>query len=131
MSPENSAPPAAASTAAARAERQMQAEQHLQSNGLRALDRNWRCPAGEIAIIAAYLRVLVVCDVRTVQERPGARSQNLTGTITKAKSVKLRRLAIRWIIAHGLLFDELRVDVVYIIISRSGELTIKHVSGTG
>lgn len=75
--------------------------------------------------------MLVVCDVRTVRERPGARSQSLIGTITKAKGAKLRRLAIRWVIAHGLLFDELRVDVVYVIIGRSGELTIKHVPGAG
>lgn len=48
-----------------------------------------------------------------------------------ARRSKLRRLAVRWVIAHGVLFDELRVDVVYLLAGPDGAISIKHVPGAG
>jgi len=41
------------------------AAQYLERAGFRILDRNWRCAEGEIDIVAAERRVLVVCEVKT------------------------------------------------------------------
>ena len=38
---------------------------HLVAAGLTVLDRNWRCPLGEIDIVARDGDVLVVCEVKT------------------------------------------------------------------
>ncbi|MBA2716596.1 MAG: YraN family protein, partial [Propionibacteriales bacterium] len=38
---------------------------HLVEKGLVVLDRNWRCSAGEIDIVAADGNTVVVCEVKT------------------------------------------------------------------
>jgi putative endonuclease len=104
------------------------AAEYLQRAGLRILDRNWRCAEGEIDIVAADRRVLVVCEVKT---RSDTRYGTPLEAITRQKRNRLRRLAVRWLVAHGLLFDEVRVDVVGVLKSASGEFSLEHVRGVG
>ncbi len=104
------------------------AVEHLQRAGLRILDRNWRCADGEIDIVAAERRALVICEVKT---RSGVRYGTPLEAITRQKRSRLRRLAIRWLVAHGILFDEIRIDVVGVLRSESGEFSVDHVRGVG
>ena len=101
---------------------------HLQRAGLRILDRNWRCAEGEVDIVAAERRTLVICEVKT---RSGIRYGTPLEAITRQKRNRLRRLAIRWVVAHGVLFDEIRVDVVGVLRAESGGFTVEHVRGVG
>ena len=104
------------------------AAEYLERAGLRILDRNWRCADGEIDIVAAERRVLVVCEVKT-------RSGTVFGTpleaISRHKRARLRRLAVQWLAAHGVLFDEVRIDVIGLLKDRAGEFQIEHVRGVG
>jgi putative endonuclease len=104
------------------------AAEYLQRAGYRILDRNWRCAEGEIDIVAAERRTLVVCEVKT---RSGTRYGTPIEAITRQKRNRLRRLAVRWLIAHGLLFDEVRVDVIGVLSHAAGELALEHVRGVG
>ena len=104
------------------------AAEHLQRAGLRILDRNWRCADGEIDIVAAERRTLVVCEVKA---RSGVRYGTPLEAINYKKRSRLRRLAVRWLVAHGILFDEIRIDVVGVLKSGPGEFTIEHVRGVG
>jgi putative endonuclease len=104
------------------------AVEYLQRAGFRILDRNWRCTDGEIDIVAAERRVLVICEVKT---RSGTRYGTPLEAITRQKRTRLRRLAVRWVIAHGVLFDEVRVDVVGVLRGASGDFTLEHVRGVG
>lgn len=104
------------------------AAEYLERAGFRILDRNWRCAEGEIDIVAAERRVLVVCEVKT---RSGTRYGTPAEAISRAKRNRLRRLAVRWLVAHGVLFDEVRVDVLGLVPDRSGKFTIEHVRGVG
>ena len=104
------------------------AAEYLQRAGYRILDRNWRCADGEIDIVAAERRALVVCEVKT---RSGVRYGTPLEAITRQKRNRLRRLAIRWLVAHGILFDEIRIDVVGVLRSESGEFSVDHVRGVG
>ena len=104
------------------------AAQYLERAGFRILDRNWRCAEGEIDIVAAERRVLVVCEVKT---RSGVGYGSPLDAITRAKRSRLRRLAIRWRVAHGVLFDEVRIDVIGLLRDRSGQFTVEHVRGVG
>ncbi len=104
------------------------AAEYLQRAGFRILDRNWRCADGELDIVAAERRVLVVCEVKT---RSGTRYGTPLEAITRQKRTRLRRLAVRWVIAQGVLFDEVRVDVVGVLRNPAGEFTIEHVRGVG
>jgi putative endonuclease len=104
------------------------AAEYLEKAGLRILDRNWRCSSGEIDIVAAERQVLVVCEVKT---RSGTRYGSPLEAITRAKRTRLRRLAATWLVAHGVLFDEVRIDVVGLVREGDDEYVIDHVRGVG
>jgi putative endonuclease len=101
---------------------------YLESAGFRILDRNWRCADGEIDIVAVERRVLVVCDVKT---RSGDRCGTPLESVGRVKRNRLRRLAIRWITAHGVRFDVVRVDVLGVTPGPSGGYNVEHVRGVG
>ena len=104
------------------------AAEYLERAGLRVLDRNWRSAAGEIDIVAAERQVLVVCEVKT---RSGTQFGTPLEAITRHKRTRLRRLAAQWLVAHGVLFDEVRVDAIGVLRGPSGELAVEHVRGIG
>jgi len=104
------------------------AAEYLERSGLRILGRNWRCSEGEIDIVASERRVLVVCEVKT---RSGTRYGTPLESISRAKQRRLRRLAVRWLAANGVLFDEVRVDAVGVTRDPAGGFNIEHVRGIG
>ena len=104
------------------------AAEYLERAGLRVLDRNWRCSIGEIDIVAAERQVMVVCEVKT---RSDTRFGTPLEAITRNKRARLRRLASQWLVAHGVLFDEVRIDVIGLIRTPAGEFQIEHVRGVG
>ena len=104
------------------------AVEHLRQDGLRVLDRNWRCAEGEIDIVAAERRSLVICEVKT---RSSVRYGTPLEAVSRAKRSRLRRLAACWLVAHGVLFDEIRIDVVGVLRTESGDFTVEHVRGVG
>lgn len=104
------------------------AAEYLERTGMRILARNWRCSAGEIDIVAAERRVFVVCEVKT---RSGTRYGTPLEAITRAKQRRLRHLAVCWLGAHGVLFDEVRIDAVGLTRNPGGGFTIEHVRGVG
>jgi putative endonuclease len=84
--------------------------------GWTILERNWRCPEGELDIIAYNGRRHIVCEVKT-------RATALFGTpfdaITPAKAARLRRLANRWAAEHGIRAATVQIDVIALTSSRS------------
>jgi putative endonuclease len=104
------------------------AVEYLTERGFRILDRNWRCADGEIDIVAVERHSLVVCEVKT---RSGTRYGTPLEAVGRAKRNRLRRLAVRWLNAHGVRFDEIRIDVVGLLYEGSGGYTIEHVRGVG
>lgn len=106
------------------------AAEFLRRSGMRILDRNWRCSEGEIDIVAADRRALVACEVKT---RSSTRYGTPLESVTGRKLSRLRRLAVKWVLAHGVLFDEVRVDVVEVLTSPAepGGFQIDHVRGIG
>ena len=104
------------------------AAEYLQRAGLRILARNWRCAEGEIDLVAADRRVLVAVEVKT-------RSSTAFGTpleaVTRKKRSRLRRLAVQWVVANGVLFDEVRVDVVEGLKDEQGGYSLDHIKGIG
>ena len=104
------------------------AAEYLQAAGYRILDRNWRCADGELDIVAAHRRSLVVCEVKT---RSGNRYGSPLEAVTGTKHRRLRRLAASWLIAHGVLFDQVRIDVIGISRDPDGRFAVEHVRGVG
>lgn len=104
------------------------AADYLAASGFRVLARNWRCSQGELDIVAAEGDTLVVCEVKT---RSGIRFGSPLEAVTRAKRRRLRFLAVRWLSAHGVLFDEVRIDVIAITGEHAGGFSIEHVRGVG
>ena len=45
--------------------------------------------------------------------------------------MSLRRLAGRWLAAHGVRFDQIRIDAVGLLQESAGGFTIKHIRAVG
>jgi len=91
-------------------------------------ERNWRCPRGEIDIIAWDGDVLVFVEVKT-------RSSSAFGTaaeaVTPRKLVRVRRAMSDWLLTRRPRFAHLRVDVVTVTTSRSAAPVLEHLIGVG
>jgi putative endonuclease len=100
----------------------------LQAHGMLILDRNWRCSAGELDIVAADGGVIVGCEVKT-------RSSDRFGTpleaVTADKAARLHRLVQRWAADHRARYAGLRVDVIAVRVRRHHPVTIRHIVGVG
>ncbi len=103
------------------------AAKYLKTAGFRILDRNWRCPDGEIDIVAAERQVLVVCEVTI---RSAERRGTAVAPVSRAKRTQLRRLAVRWLAAHGARSGQVRIDVLSLTAGPGG-YTIEHVRAVG
>jgi putative endonuclease len=104
------------------------AADYLEAGGFRILERNWRCADGEIDIVAVDRHTFVVCEVKT---RSGTRYGTPLESVSRLKRSRLRRLAVRWLTAHGVHFDQVRIDMVGVTRDASGGFTIEHVRGVG
>jgi putative endonuclease len=102
------------------------AARHLTEAGLAILERNWRCAAGEIDIVARDGDVLVVCEVKT---RSGDGFGSPLEAVTSSKAARLRRLAALWLEEHGVRVPEVRFDVVGVSRGRRGPASIDHIRG--
>jgi len=104
------------------------AAEYLESCGLRILDRNWRSADGEIDIVATERHVLVVCEVKS---RSGLRYGSPLEAVSRAKRSRLRRLAVQWLNAHGVRFEQVRIDVVGLVYDGTGGFSVEHIRGVG
>jgi putative endonuclease len=102
------------------------AVRHLTGEGLVVLQRNWRCPQGEIDVVARDGRTLVVCEVKT---RRSLRFGGPLEGVTPAKAARLRRLAVRYLEATGSSGVPVRIDLVGVLLRRSGAPAVEHVRG--
>lgn len=104
------------------------AARHLTEAGMTVVARNWRCDEGEIDLVLREGPVLVVCEVK-------ARTGDGCGTphqaVDAAKLDRLQRLARRWMTAHEVICDDVRIDLVAVVPQRRGAALVDHVRGIG
>ena len=85
---------------------------YYRAHGYAVLERNWRCRAGEVDLICARGRTLVVCEVK-------ARGQTAHGhpleAVTRAKQLRLRRLAGAYLRSQDRRWAEVRFDVAAVL----------------
>jgi putative endonuclease len=102
------------------------AVQHLVAAGLTVLQRNWRCPRGEIDIVAEEGETLVFCEVKTRRsDEFGAPA----GAVGAAKVRRLRRLAAEWLATHGGGGRDVRFDVIEVRPAGRGGAQVEHIRG--
>jgi putative endonuclease len=99
------------------------AARHLVDRGFAIVDRNWRCPQGEIDLVAQQGRELVFVEVKT---RSSVAFGHPLDAVTPAKLARLRRLAAAWCEAHSGEHDAIRIDAIGVIALRSGDIQVEH-----
>ena len=102
------------------------AVRHLTAAGLRVVARNWRCPHGEIDIVAWDGEVLVFCEVKT---RRSTAFGSPAAAVVGAKARRLRRLAAHWLTTNPVGPRDVRFDVVEVLVSPRGAARIEHLAG--
>ena len=102
------------------------AEQHLVTNGLVVLARNWRCAEGEVDLILRDGDDVVYCEVKT---RRGTLYGTPAEAVVGAKARRLRRLAGRWLAETREHPRAVRFDVVSVLPQPRGAAHVDHVRG--
>lgn len=84
------------------------------AQGYEVLARNWRCREGELDLIVARDRRVVVCEVKT---RSSLAFGHPAEAVTRAKQARVRRLAARWLADGEPPFRprEIRFDVAAVL----------------
>jgi putative endonuclease len=101
-----------------------EAAAYLASLGYRIIDRNWRCPQGEIDIVALDGSELVIVEVKTRSSR--GFGDPLEG-VTEAKLTRLCVLAGAWRRAHrGVRARTTRIDLIGVLMPRYEEPVVDH-----
>lgn len=93
---------------------------HLTRQGYHLLERQWRCTAGEIDLVARQGEQLVFVEVRT---RRGGSYGSPEESITSDKQTRLIALAYAYLAAHDL--EETtpwRIDVVAVEVDSGGRV---------
>ncbi len=101
---------------------------YLESLGMRIVDRNWRCPEGEIDIVALDGDALVIAEVKTRTSLAFGHPFEAIGT---EKLARLHRLASAWCRDHELRMSLRRVDVIAVLDDGVGEPAVEHLKGVG
>jgi putative endonuclease len=100
------------------------AARYLERHGWLILGRNWRCSAGEIDLIAQRNGVVAICEVKT---RRSVRFGTPLEAVTPVKAQRLRRLAGLWLAQHQQYAQQVRVDVIAVLVDDAGHSQVQHI----
>lgn len=100
---------------------------HLLGQGYEVLERNWRCPRGELDLIARDRDgTLVFCEVKTrSSDRFGAPSE----AVGRVKGQRLRLLALSWVCDRRPAPADIRFDVISIVAAPGAAPVLEHLHG--
>ncbi|HEY2043521.1 MAG TPA: YraN family protein [Jatrophihabitans sp.] len=98
----------------------------LTDAGLVVLATNWRCPRGEIDIVARDGMTLVICEVKT---RSSMTFGDPAEAVGRVKANRLRSLGLQWLADHPGNWDSVRFDVVSVLRRGQGPAQVRHLRG--
>ncbi len=96
---------------------------YLERIGFTIVERNWRCPTGEIDIIALDEEALVLCEVKT---RKGVGKGTPEDAVTPAKQKRYKRLAAAYIQFADIDAVEIRFDVITLLVLAEDRALLRH-----
>lgn len=102
------------------------AASYLERAGLDVIERNWRCDAGEVDIVALDEGTVVFCEVKT---RKTAAKGTPDEAVTPAKQRKYGRLAAAYLQANDLAGTSVRFDVISILVIAVDRALLRHHRG--
>jgi putative endonuclease len=99
---------------------------YLTTQGFVLLERNWQCSTGEIDIVARDAETLVICEVKT---RRGLVFGAPLEAVTPGKASRLQRLAAEYRRQRDAPPGPVRIDLVGVLVPRSGAPSVEHLRG--
>lgn len=101
---------------------------HLEAQGWRIIERNWRCPKGELDIIAwdEDEQTLVFVEVKS---RSSVAFGEPVEAITWRKLAKLRELVTLWLRVTEPRVRSIRLDAIGVLMLRGREPELTHLRG--
>ncbi len=94
--------------------------------GWTVLARNWRCPEGELDLVALDGDEVVAVEVKT---RRSATYGHPAEAVTYRKLARVRRLTARWLREHDVRPASVRVDVIAVVLPARGAAQVEHLVG--
>ncbi|MBE0476856.1 MAG: YraN family protein [Coriobacteriia bacterium] len=98
----------------------------LERRGMRLLERNWRCPVGEVDLVAQDGDTLVLCEVKT---RRSTRAGSPEAAVGATKQRRLARLAAAYAQDMPSPPERVRFDVVAITVLAGDRALLRHHAG--
>jgi putative endonuclease len=98
------------------------AARYLVKRGLSILSRNWRCPEGELDLVATDGHTLYFCEIKT---RTSTHHGHPAEAVTDPKAHRIRRLARRWQHSYDAGRCPTRFDIVSILWPRNQTPRVK------
>lgn len=96
---------------------------YLERAGMTVIDRNWRCPAGEVDIVALEEETVILCEVKT---RRTVAKGTPEDSITPAKRRKYLRLGQAYLQHAGNPDLAIRFDVVTVLAIGEDRALLRH-----
>lgn len=84
---------------------------YLERIGLTVVERNWRCSAGEIDVIALDGETVVIVEVKTRKSESAGTPEE---AVSRTKQTRLRRVTRHYLAYAGLGDVDVRFDVIAI-----------------
>jgi putative endonuclease len=100
------------------------ATEYLRSKGYAILVRNWKCPQGELDIVAKIGSILVFVEVKT---RRAENNEDAFASVVAAKRQRLLAAVHQYLQAHNLEENDWRVDVIAVALSQNASPLIEQV----
>ncbi|MGY5318910.1 YraN family protein [Neomicrococcus lactis] len=98
----------------------------IESRGMRVLDRNWRCSAGELDIVAEQDGVVVAVEVKT---RNGVGYGHPATSVGRVKLGRLYRLVTLWCLEHERECSRRRIDVAAVTLRPAADPVVDYYAG--
>jgi putative endonuclease len=95
----------------------------LERTGMTIIERNWRCPAGEVDIIALDDNELVLVEVKT---RRTVQRGTPEEAVTPAKQKRYAKLATAYIQYAGVADVGIRFDVITLLVLAEDRALLRH-----
>lgn len=100
------------------------AARYLEACGCEVVARNWRCPQGEVDIVARDDEAVILVEVKTRRSRSALPEI----AVDERKRERYRRLCLRYLAEHPDL-PALRFDVVAVTVPGPHDARIRHLMG--
>nr|WP_031466093.1 YraN family protein [Sciscionella sp. SE31] len=102
------------------------AVEYLRGKHCVILHRNWRCPRGELDIVATDGIRLIVAEVKT---RSGTGFGAPAEAVPPAKAERIRELTRAWLAEYPLPLREIRFDVLAVLWPPGRPPEVEHIEG--